>query len=79
MTPQIDSLLTAHAALRWEELRSHITALEAELAEARKVIDDAPHFEDCAYINGLVSSIGRGKVLRVECSCWKRNAARSKP
>jgi hypothetical protein len=60
-------------------LLSHITDLEAELAEAREAIDDAPHFEDCAYINGLVSSIGRGKVLRVECSCWKRNAARSKP
>jgi hypothetical protein len=56
-----------------------VPGLRAELADAREVIDDAPHFEDCAYINGLVSSIGRGKVLRVECSCWKRNTARSKP
>lgn len=66
------------------ELRSflhnfeHATKLEREefnleIARLRKIIDDAPHNEDCDFVNQPAEWM-RNKYPEKHCNCWKKEA-----
>ena len=60
---------------------SGIRQRDAELARLRKALEDAPHEEDCAYIEAIQNRVLRTPYAAksADCNCWKSRALNPQP